>query len=93
MLVDATLFGDNQVFDGGTAQGFSVSFVANLVANIVHHHGGPFVPVVYNPMRRGEVETQIVAEGEGWELLDWRPEFALEDLVDTVLSYKDHVLH
>lgn len=87
MLVDATNFGDDVTFDGGTGVPFTVNEVADMVAEIVGK-GAAFVE--YLPMRRGEKPTHIVATGAGWDRLDWKPEFRHEDLVDAVNSYKDH---
>jgi UDP-glucose 4-epimerase len=97
MLVDATRFGDDAVFDGGTGQAVSVSDVAAFVVDHVWRaKGGPVrfsrEPVVpkfeHLPMRRGEVPTHIVAKGEGWDRLDWRPEFSWDDVAVTVDSYR-----
>lgn len=83
MLVDAIKFGDDEVFDGGTGEAFTVNEVVDMVAYSV----GKLPFVKYLPMRRGEVPTSIVAEGEGWDLLGWQPEFRMSDLTDTVQSY------
>lgn len=83
MLVSAMDFGDCQVFDAGTGVAFTVNEVAEMVGNVTGNYA-----VVHRPMRRGEVPTFIKAEGEGWELLDWKPEFRPSDLIDTVLWYK-----
>ena len=85
MLVDAARFGNDQTFDGGTGQMFTVNEVAEMVLDITGSKAG----IQYNPMRRGEKETQIVAEGEGWDELGWKPEFRYEQLVDAVLWYRD----
>ena len=44
-----------------------------------------FVPDL--PMRRGETPTTVVATGEGWDLLGWKPEFRMQDFADTVEWY------
>lgn len=44
--------------------------------------------MVFLPMRDGEKPTKLRAEGEGWEMLDWRPRHDLSLLRDTVDSYK-----
>lgn len=84
MLVDATNFGDDQTFDGGTGKAFTVNETIDMVQRCVPHA----VWTEYLPMRRGEVPTHIVAEGEGWDLLGWRPTFRFEDLRETVLAYR-----
>jgi UDP-glucose 4-epimerase len=84
MLVDATGFGGGQVFDGGTGKAWSVNAVADMVIAIT----GSKSHISHRPMRCGEVPTEIVATGEGWDLLGWRPEFRIEQLVDAVTWYQ-----
>jgi UDP-glucose 4-epimerase len=84
MLVDATQFGDDDVFDAGTGRAFTVNEVAELVRWVTGTDSG----IEYLPMRLGELPTKIVAEGRGWDKLSWRPEFSEGSLIDTVLSYK-----
>lgn len=84
MLVDATQFGDDQTFDGGTGKAFTVNETIDMVRLCVPHE----VYVEHLPMRRGEVPTHIVATGEGWDLLGWRPNFRFEQFRDTVLAYR-----
>lgn len=86
MLVDATAFGDDDVFDGGTGYPVTVNQVAEFVINHVSKYDAPGPQ--YLPMRRGEVPTIIVAVGEGWEKLGWRPVFRWEDVAATVDSYR-----
>lgn len=83
MLLDATLHGDDATFDAGTGQSFTVNEVAAMVADIV----GKGTPE-RRPMRRGERPTKIVAHGDGWDRLDWRPRFQFLDLEDTVKWYR-----
>jgi UDP-glucose 4-epimerase len=86
MLVDAIQFGDDNVFDGGTGIPFTVNEVVHMVSIACECP----VQVKHLPMRRGEEPTHIVAEGEGWDLLGWKPEFRMDDLIATVHSYRDH---
>lgn len=89
MLVDAICFGDDDVFDGGTGHAVSVNEVVDFVIARVHLLSGrPSSRVDYLPMRRGEIPTHIVASGEGWERLGWRPEFRWDDVASTVDSYR-----
>jgi UDP-glucose 4-epimerase len=91
MLVDATRFGDDDVFDGGTGQALTVFDVATFVSNYAYNamgKGERWSTVEYLPMRRGEIPTHIVASGEGWERLGWRPKFRWEDVSSTVDSYR-----
>lgn len=82
MLVDALEWGDDCTFDGGTGEAFTVNQVADMVAWTTHSSDRRYLP-----MRRGEIPTNIVATGEGWDRLDWRPEFDAGLLADTVRWY------
>lgn len=84
MLVDALNFHDEQTFDAGTGHAISVNDVAQMVMEIT----GSTVAPRHSKMRRGEDAVAPVALGEGWDLLDWKPAFSLDDLVRTVESYK-----
>lgn len=86
VLVDAIGHGDDVTIDGGTGVPFTVNEVAALVLDITGSDAG----VRYLPMRRGEVPSRVVADGEGWDRLDWTPEFDLDDLIATVHSYQAH---
>ena len=85
MLVDAVDVGGDVTLDGGTGRAFTVNEVAEMVLDITGSTAG----VEYLPMRRGEVPTNIVATGEGWDHLDWRPEFDVYDFRSAVMSYRD----
>ena len=85
MLVDALDHGDDRTFDAGTGQAFTVNQVADMVALVTGSDRRNYLP-----MRRGETPTNIVAEGEGWDALDWRPEFRYDQLEDTVRWYEKH---
>jgi nucleoside-diphosphate-sugar epimerase len=87
MLVAAIDFGDGEVFDGGTGTPHSVVEVAQMVLFVVKGDGIDFGDIEHLPMRRGEVPSAIAATGEGWDLLDWKPEFRMQDLADTVCWY------
>lgn len=69
MLVDATGHGDDTVFDAGTGVAVTVNELADFVLNATGSTAGK----KYLPMRAGEIPTHIVAEGDGWDRLDWRP--------------------
>lgn len=84
MLVDATLFHNNEVFDGGTGTALSVAAVAGFVNNVTGNSAG----AEFLPMRRGEVETNIKAGGEGWSLLGWKPEHSWDKLAETIEWYR-----
>jgi len=83
MLVDALKFGDGQFFDAGTGVGLTVLEVADMVRQVVGRGEVEFLP-----MRAGEVETKVVASGQGWDLLGWKPEFRMPQFIETVGSYR-----
>jgi len=83
VLAAATRFGGDQLFDAGTGVSVSVKEVADAVIQMTGSTAG----IEYLPMRKGEVPTQIVAKGEGWDLLGWRPEFSWERIEETVRWY------
>jgi nucleoside-diphosphate-sugar epimerase len=85
MLIDALAFGDGQVFDAGTGIPFTVNQVAEMVSEITGFH-----QTQHLPMRRGEHGLGVRAEGEGWDLLGWKPVFRETDLVRTIESYMSH---
>jgi len=79
----------NLVFDGGTGQAVSVLHVAHLVAKAT----GWFQPDIdYLPMRDGEVESTVCADGEGWALLGWRPQFDAGLIAEAARSYESLAL-
>lgn len=83
LLLDATEHGDDVVFDAGTGTSWKVITVADMVIEYTGSNGG----IEHLPMRRGEIPTQVVARGEGWERLDWQPTFDLEALQRTLNAY------
>lgn len=89
MLVDAVFHASEEkdmVFDAGTGVAMTVADLAEHICNMTGWLRGEFIERL--PMRKGEVETKIVATGEGWDLLHWRPRYDLELLRDTVASYR-----
>jgi len=87
MLVDAAAFGDDDIFDGGTGQPFTVNEFAKMVIQQTNSDS----EIEYLPMRRGEKPTQIVAYGEGWDKLGWQPRFRNIDLDDTIRWYAERL--
>jgi UDP-glucose 4-epimerase len=85
LLVDALQWGDDFTIDGGTGVPVTVNEVAEFVLDVTRSKAG----VQHLPMRRGETPTRIVAEGEGWQRLDWKPRFEWEMLTETVLAYRE----
>lgn len=84
MMVDAARFSNDEVFDGGTGNEFTVNEIAQFVLN----HTGSTAGIAYEPMRRGELPKNVGATGRGWELLDWKPTFSWDQLADTIDWYK-----
>jgi nucleoside-diphosphate-sugar epimerase len=86
MLVDATEFGNDEVFDAGTGTSMTVRQVAGVVNRYARRDPDS---VVFSPMRAGETpETDIVARGEGWDLLGWHPTLDPERIKETVEWYR-----
>lgn len=88
ILVEATGVGDNTTIDAGSG----VSATVNEVAAFVNGATGSMVGVEHLPMRRGEVPTEIVAQGEGWDRLSFRPSLNDEFLRQTIWTYQSHPL-
>lgn len=88
LLVDAVGHGDDVVFDGGSGVALTVNRVAEAVLELTNSTAG----IGYLSMRRGEVPTHIVAEGDGWDRLDWRPTLDWDALASTVRAYRSHPL-
>lgn len=84
MLVMATQFGGDQTFDAGTGCGITVNELATRVLNVTRSNGG----IMHLPMRKGEIASKICAEGEGWNLSNWRPEFSWEKINHAVMAYR-----
>lgn len=90
LLVEATAFEDDEVFDGGTGYPLTVNRVAEYVNGVTGNTAG----IKYLPMRKGETPTHIVAEGRGWDLLDEEciPQMNWKRLHETIEAYRpaDH---
>lgn len=84
MLVDACRYGDDRTFDAGTGVPVTVNELAQFVLRVAGSTAG----IKYLPMRIGEEATQIVAKGEGWETLDWRPDLDWQKVEEVVRSYE-----
>lgn len=84
MLIDAIKFGDDEVFDGGTGVSLTVNEVAEFVLKVTGSTAG----IQYLPMRAGEVPTKIVAAGDGWDKLGWKPEHSWDKVAECVMAYK-----
>lgn len=84
VLAQALDVTDNTVIDGGTGYAMTVNQVAQFVLDVTESKAG----MVHLPMRRGEVPTNIVAEGEGWDRLLTVPSFHFDDLADTIYWYR-----
>lgn len=75
---------DSQVFDGGSGIALTVNQLAKMINEMTGNQAG----IEYFPMRTGEVPTHICASGIGWERLSRPPMFRLDELRETVMSYK-----
>lgn len=85
MLVDATRFGDDEVFDAGTGVGVTVRSFAETVIRMTWSES----KLNFLPMRPGETEdTLICATGEGWEALGWAPTLDWDKVQEAVSWYK-----
>ena len=79
--------GQDELIDAGTSVGLTVNEVADFVLEITGSTAG----VEHLPMRRGEIPTRVVSQGEGWQYLNgWVPTLDKLKLMKTILAYKDH---
>lgn len=85
MLCDALKFGDCQVFDAGTGIAKTVNSVAKRVIEDIESKS----EIEHHPMRLGENATSIIAQGDGWHLLDWKPEFEEDKWAYTLAWYHE----
>lgn len=76
---------DDVTIDAGTGRAMSVADLAGIVLEVTGSTAG----VETLPMRRGEVPTNIVAAGEGWDRLTDKPQFSIDELVNTVKCYRE----
>lgn len=83
MLLTASVFKNDEIFDAGTGNAMTVNTLAELVIGITESGGG----VEYEPMRLGERPTRLVAEGEGWDKIDWKPDLRLDLIANAVRWY------
>lgn len=84
VLVAATALTNNETVDAGTGTALSVNQVADFVLRVTHSTGS----AEHLPMRDGEIPTKLVADGEGWDLIGFRPQFSWSTLADTVRWYR-----
>lgn len=85
MLVDATRFGDDDVFDAGTGMAVTVRSFAEAVIRMA----GSSSELQFLPMRPGEEDMSIIkAKGWGWESLGWQPTLDWDKVQEAVNWYK-----
>lgn len=86
MLIDATRFGDAEIFDAGCGSPVAVNEIAEFVNTVTENHEAG---VVHLPMRPGEEPgTEIMAQGEGWVQLGWKPELRWDRIREVVEWYR-----
>lgn len=85
MLVEATQHGDDVTFDAGTGTAVTVNDLAKFVLGYTNSTGG----VECLPMRKGENPTRIVAVGDGWDRIDWKPEHDWGRIARTLDWYRN----
>lgn len=78
--------GNDATIDGGTG----VKWTVNEVVRYILNHTDSNSTIDHRPMRRGEIPTQIVATGEGWEHLSFEPQFFMDELQYAIDSYREH---
>jgi len=84
-LTKAAFYGGDQTFDAGTGRAITVNELAEYVLDVTESKAGK----KYLPMRKGELPgIKICAEGEGWNLLDWKPEFTWTKIQEAIVWYK-----
>ncbi len=88
MLINACRFGDDELFDAGTGTALTVRDVAEFIIGYVDARTGVRSEIEFLPMRPGELATNIVATGSGWERLSWHPEFSWERLAHVIDWYR-----
>lgn len=85
VLIQALEFGDDEVFDAGSGEEWTVNMVARFVIGVT----GSMSDIQHFPMRDGErPQTRLCASGEGWDKLDDRPRLNTDDLIATIHSYR-----
>lgn len=77
---------DDSTIDGGTGFQWTVNEVAQYVIDVTGSTAG----VEHLPMRRGEIPTKLGATCQGWMHLEEAPRLWMNELEDTIVSYKDH---
>lgn len=71
------------VFNLGTGRGFSVREVVEAVARVT----GEPVPAVDGPRRPGDCAALVSGSARAAEVLGWRPEASLEDMISTAWAW------
>lgn len=85
MLVDATRFGDDEIFDAGTGTAVTVRTFAQAVIRMAWSKS----ELNFLPMRPGEEDMSIiVARGDGWDALGWQPELDWDKVQEAVNWYR-----
>lgn len=84
ILLDATEFGDGELFEAGTGTQVTVQELAEFVIDYTGSTGG----IEYLPMRIGEEPTDIVSTAKGLDLLGYKPSLDWSKMKETIDWYK-----
>lgn len=86
ILLDATDYGQNELFEAGTG----VSVTVQDFAEFVIDHTGSTGGIEYLPMRLGEEPTEVVSSGLGSEILGYTPSLDWSKVKETIDWYKSN---
>ena len=77
LALDRTVGGRHEIYNLGTGSGHSVSEVVATARRVT----GREIPVQALPRRIGDPPRLVAANGRAREVLGWRPERTLEDMI------------
>jgi UDP-glucose 4-epimerase len=84
ILIRALAFGNDELFDAGSA----IEWTVNEVAEYVIYRTNSNSKIIHLPMRDGERPgTKLVASGLGWDLLGFEPQLRYIELDETIDAY------
>jgi UDP-glucose 4-epimerase len=89
ILLEASTYQDNGVFDAGTGFSWTVNEVADMIETLT----GAKYHRLHKAMRDGERPTRIVAKGDGWGRVKRPSEDAIQDqMAITIGWYRENYL-